>query len=137
MRFRTRHGEIRVAAQPGYVQTVTEEWAELHERFHKEAYAAGCISEDMLEILSTATAQVGATATAALKSEGDQEKVLQGDSARLEKVKAAIKKMLDSDEPKNFTSAGLPDLRVLRAVADFEVSGDERDEAWKQVQEEL
>jgi hypothetical protein len=126
MKFRTRSGMVRLGSPTGHVHTLTEEWAELHERFHKEAYASGCVSEDMAAVLATLD-----------KPAPDGEKPLHGDAARMDKVKVAIRKMLDGNEQKNFTAAGIPDLRILRAVADFEVTSDERDEAWRQVNEEL
>ena len=62
---------------------------------------------------------------------------LQGDAARLEKAKAAVQRMLDGDNPADFTAAGFPDLRRLRVLADFDVSAEERDAAWKAVSESL
>ena len=37
----------------------------------------------------------------------------------------------------DFTAGGIPDLRRLRALADFDVTAEERDAAWKAVSESL
>jgi hypothetical protein len=124
MKFRTRSGVIRLGSPSGHVHTLTEEWQALDERFHKEAYAAGCLSEDMVAAIQLLEAHGG-------------EPPLQGDAARLEKAKAAIRRMLEGDNPADFTAAGIPDLRRLRALADFDVTADERDAAWETVSETL
>lgn len=124
MKFRTRSGTVRLGSPSGHVHSLTEIWQELDPRFHKEAYAAGCLSEDMVAAIQV------------LQTHG-ADGALQGDAARLEKAKAAVQRMLDGDNPADFTAGGIPDLRRLRVLADFDVSAEERDAAWKAVSESL
>lgn len=121
MKFRTRKGEVRLATTLGHVTFLTEEWKELPEIFHQEAYSRGCISEEMAEVLS--------------KDGGiDESKVDVNQSpeeTRMAAVLDAVKEMHDvKDVDGMFTESGLPSLKRLREIAGFEVTSEERDKAW-------
>lgn len=124
MKFRTTQGRVKLSGGAGHIHTLGEEWTELHERFHKEARAAGCLSEDMV---------------AAIKAlEMPKTEPTKGpEENRLERVKAAIRTMLEGNNAGDFNATGTPDLRRLRDVADFNVTSDERDAAWDALSKEL
>lgn len=113
MKFRTRSGSIRLATTSGHITWLTEEWRDLPEVFHAEAWASGCISEDMAQVL-----------------QGEEK-------PRGDKVKAAISQMVKEGpvNDKNYwTEAGVPQLKKLREIAGFEVTASERDQAWAEHQ---
>lgn len=123
MKFRTRKGSLRLATTLGHVTHLTEEWKELPEIFHAEAYANGCISDEMAEVL----AKDGSLDES--KVDVDQSP----EQTRMDSVRAAVKEMNDAREVDGmFTDSGLPNLRRLREIAGFEVTAEERDTAWNE-----
>lgn len=110
MKFRTRKGKVRLATTSGHVTWLNEEWKELPELFHIEAWSSGCISEDMAAVL-----QGGGPSF---------------EESRRENIIEAIREMEKADDPSLFTDTGLPNLKKLREYAGFEVTSEERDDAW-------
>lgn len=109
MKFRSRNGDTkRIATTDGHCAIVTEEWRELPEHLHEAAYAAGCMSDEGIQ-----------------PGGGPNETIV-----------AAIKTMLASNNPDDFTKAGLPDKNVLSKVVGFKVGTEMFDVAWDAVQAE-
>lgn len=114
MRVKSRDGEEkRIALTSGHIAIIGAEWRELPENLKNHAYAAGCVVED----------------------EGDLKAVVDP-VITIEKVKQAIKEMIESDEPGMFTKSGHPDRRVLNNKCEIVVPAKMLDTAWAQVQEE-
>lgn len=118
MRFKTRQGEVRIAHTTGHVAIVGEEFQELEERFHADAYSKGCISEGMAQVAPP----MGAPFIAPLTPEERQEKILE-----------AVKGILEEGDTENMTQAGVPKLDKVSAMVGFEATKAERDDAYNEV----
>ena len=123
-KFMSPTGEdIRIALLDGHVAVVSGEWRDLPEYFHKEAYAAGCISDDMAKLAEIKLSEhtVNAIEKVALKKE---------------EIKAAIRELLENYDKANFTAQNLPKSTVLKSMIGKSVSNSERDEVWYALQQE-
>lgn len=109
VKFRSATGEeINLAIEPMHTATVGAEWTELNPMFHRLAMANGCLRSDM----SAAAIQVMTKAdTAEPESSGSQDDL----------VIAALDAMKQEGAEEDFTAAGYPDLRRLRARVGFGV----------------
>ena len=128
MKFRSRRdGEvIRIASTSGHICLVGSEFVEVPEHMEPDAYAAGCVSEalynsiksDMEKDAAAKTALTGGALTPAQKHEA---------------IKLAIQSMLDGNEDGNFTTAGLPNMKVLVKQTGFPLTKDEMEAAWNEI----
>lgn len=128
MKFRSRSDNktIRLASTSGDILLIGSEFVEVPLHMEAEAYASGCVSEelynsiksDMEKDAAAKTALTGGSLTAEQKHEA---------------IKLAIGAMLDSHENGNFTAAGIPNLKVLVRQTGFQVSKEEMDAAWAEV----
>lgn len=117
---------VRIALLDGHVAWIEEEWTDLHPRFHSEAYAAGCVSEDMYRNskLSDADARVANT--------------MQNVALQKKDVEDAIRKLVEDNELDAFDRKnGKPKSTVLSEMVGFRVTNPVRDEVWYRVQESL
>lgn len=125
-RFRSPHEkEVRVALTSGHVAIIGTEWKPLHPRFHSEAYANRCVSEDMLE-----------------SREYEKNRDAQGRSKRYEAerkaAKTAIYDMLEKNRVEDFNkSDGKPKTNVLNQLSGLQFNNAERDVVWQEVLDEL
>jgi hypothetical protein len=105
IRFRTPagHEPIRVALLTGHTTIIGHDWQELDPRFHREALSLGAQPEG-----------ADNPAPPALDAPIDADET--------EAVRQAIITMLDRNGDGDFTSAGYPDMRVLRGLAGVNVS---------------
>ena len=128
MKFRSRRdGEvIRIASTSGHICLVGSEFVEVPDHMESDAYAAGCVSEalynsikaDMEKDAAAKTALTGGALTPAQKHEA---------------IKLAIQSMLDGNEDGNFTTAGLPNMKVLVKQTGFPLTKDEMEAAWNEI----
>lgn len=58
------------------------------------------------------------------------------DPIKIEQIKTAIKKALESGDESFLTAAGVPDARKLDSMTGMKVSAAERDQAWAELQAE-
>jgi len=106
---------ISVALLSGDTICIPPEGREVPPRFRKAALAAGCIV-------------VGVDVEPPKENR---------EPTKGEIIRAAIEKMLDSDEEGAFGADGKPSVKVLSRECGFNVSAAERDEAWAAVQATL
>ena len=128
MKFRSRRdGEvIRIASTSGHICLIGSEFVEVPDHMEPDAYAAGCVSEalynsiksDMEKDAAAKAALTGGALTPAQKHEA---------------IKLAIQSMLDGNEDGNFTTAGLPNMKVLVKQTGFPLTKDEMEAAWNEI----
>ena len=114
MKFKTTDGSTTmISLTSGHTAKVTGKGTDLHKRFHREALARGCVP-------------VGVPL--------DDDQGLPQER-RMDLIRSAIERMLDSDEDGMFTADGKPNTKKLSALCGFTVSNSERDGAWESMQE--
>lgn len=128
MKFRSRSDEqvIRLASTSGHIVLVGKDFVEVPEHMESQAYAEGCVSEALYKSIRAdmekdAAAQI-ALAGGALT-----------DEQKHEAIKAAIVAMLDGKDEGSFTTAGLPNMKVLAKQCGFQLTKDEMEAAWAEV----
>lgn len=139
MRFRSRsNSEVaRLASTSGHIILVGQELVEVPQHMEAEAYANGCVSEEIYNSIKADMAK-GALATGegGDSKPADGIKLPSGDIIREDRpsvIRQAIQGMLDGGEEGAFTAAGLPNLKVLSGKCGFQVAKDEMEAAWKVV----
>lgn len=123
-RFKSTTGKpVRISTTEGHVTWVETSWTDLHQRFHSQAYANGCISEDMIKNNSV--------------NEVDPRVVNLLNNVALQKneVEDAIKKLLADNQLDAFDSKGKPKSTILSEMVGFRVTNPVRDEVWYRIQE--
>lgn len=146
MRFRSRsNSEVaRLASTSGHIILVGQEFVEVPQHMEADAYANGCVSEEIYNSIKADMAKgaeqaamemlAGATGGGAQQVSGI--KLPSGDIVREDRpavVRQAIQAMLDGGEEGAFTAAGLPNLKVLSGKCGFQVSKDEMEVAWGEI----
>lgn len=122
-RFKSTTGEeVRIAQTSGHITIIGTDWTDVHPRFHSDAYAAACISEDMVK--SSAVEGVDPSVVNKLNNIALQKN----------EVETAIKKLVKDNELDAFDSKGKPKSNVLTSMVGFRVSNAIRDEVWYKVQ---
>ena len=128
MKFRSRRdGEvIRIASTSGHICLVGSEFVEVPDHMEPDAYAAGCVSEALYNSIK-ADMEKDAAAKAALVGGAltDEQKKIA--------IKRAIQEMLDGNEDGSFTTAGLPNMKVLVKKTGFPVSKEEMEAIWETI----
>ena len=109
MKFRSKHGEIRVAlVHGGHTAVIGEDWRELDPMFHAEALALGAevdkgnFSAEKPKPAEAANPQANSEVT--------------HDAA----YRNALVTMLTRAEEADFTNAGLPDIRQVSKLVGFQ-----------------
>ena len=146
MRFRSRsNSEVaRLASTSGHIILVGQEFVEVPQHMEADAYANGCVSEEIYNSIKADMAKgaeqaamemlAGATGGGAQQVSGI--KLPSGDIVREDRpavVRQAIQGMLDGGEEGAFTAAGLPNLKVLSGKCGFQVAKDEMESAWGEI----
>lgn len=128
MKFRSRRdGEvIRIASTSGHICLVGSEFVEVPDHMEPDAYAAGCVSEALYNSIK-ADMEKDAAAKAALVGG-----VLTDEQKKIA-IKRAIQEMLDGNEDGNFTTTGLPNMKVLVKKTGFPVSKEEMEAIWETI----
>lgn len=116
MKFKARNGEtVRITLKSGHVAIIRhDEWRELPDIFHAEAYAKGCLSENMASEFSSL------------------EKASDGVD-RQQLIREAVQAMLDDGNTDLFTEAGVPRTNKLSELLGFDVTAAERTAAFDAV----
>lgn len=125
-RFKSTTGEeVRIAQTSGHVTTIGVDWTDVHPRFHSDAYASACISEDMVK-------------SSAIK-DMDPKVVNTLNNVALQKneVTDAIKKLVRDNDLDSFDAKGKPKSTVISTMVGFRVTNATRDEVWYKVQQEM
>ena len=143
MRFRSRsNSEVaRLASTSGHIILVGQEFVEVPQHMEADAYANGCVSEeiynsikaDMAKGAEQAAMEMLAGATGSGAQQVSVIKLPSGDIIREDRpsvIRQAIQGMLDGGEEGAFTAAGLPNLKVLSGKCGFQVAKDEMEAAW-------
>lgn len=127
-RFRSLSGEeVCLSLLSGHTARVGPEWRPLPAIFHQEAYAKGCISDDMLQgipspggqqALDLATGGAGGAMSA---------------QERMEKIEEVIKLMVSENNPEKFTAGGLPRADLVNDACGFTTSAEERNTALESI----
>jgi len=127
-RFRSLSGEeVCLSLLSGHVARVGPNWRTLPPIFHQEAYAKGCISDDMLQGVAAPGDQqaldliTGGTGGALSAQE------------RMEKIEEVIKQMVSENNPEKFTAGGLPRADLVNEACGFTTSAEERNTALESI----
>lgn len=119
-KFKSRTGEpVRLALLSGHTAIVTGEWISLAEYFYESAYAAGCISEDM--VVNTELRESIDT--------GVLEK-LQEKADLKSRVRVALEKAVEDNDLKAFNKSGNPTAVFLKRALGETVPNHIKDEVW-------
>lgn len=110
MKFRSRHGEIRVSLLSGHSAVVGEQWRELDPMFQAEALAKG------------AECDQGRFAAETPKGIEAENPHANGEVTHEIAYRNAIATMLNRDQAGDFTSAGLPDIRRVSQLVGFQAN---------------
>ena len=128
MKFRSRSDNqvVRLASTTGHICLVGREFVEIPEHMEAEAYANGCVSEELYNAIKADLAAGNLVAGGGVRLPGNG-----GPQAeRTSVIKQQIEAMLDSGEDGAFTAAGLPNLKVLSGKCGFQVGKDEMETVW-------
>ena len=131
MKFRSRSDSqvIRLASTSGHICLVGREFVEIPEHMEAEAYANGCVSEELYNAIKADLAGGLLSGGGGARLPGSAEP----QTTRVSTIKQQIEAMLDSGEDGAFTAAGLPNLKVLSGKCGFQVSKDEMELAWGEI----
>lgn len=110
--------EIYVSLLSGHAIRIGQEGCEVSEMFVREAFAQGAIPAGMKPEEFNAPTETPV------------------DYSKETLLVEAVKKMLEENNPDDFTGAGLPDRRKLSGIAGWSVSVQELSVAWEQVKKE-
>lgn len=124
-KFKSASGEdVRIALLDGHVTIIGAEWRPLHERYHKEAYANGCVSEDMFKnkVADRIPTKVAEQVEASISFD--------------EKILAAIDELVTENRLDAFNKSGQPDARILTDMVGERVMTAKRDQLWYKYQKD-
>lgn len=123
IKFRSRNGEpVRVILPSGPCAIVGNDWRSLPEKFHQEAYASGCVSDNM-EVVK----EVQSAAESGLLDR------LQGDANLKAQVRSAIENAISENNLKAFTSNGNPVAKYINSTVGKTVPKHIRDAVWDEM----
>lgn len=113
-----RAEDIYVSLTSGHAIRIGPEGRDVPEMFRREAFAEGAIPADMKP-----------------QDFGSKDEDPSDDSKAALLVDA-VKKMLEENNPDDFTGSGLPNRKKISALAGWSVSVQELSAAWEQVNKE-
>jgi hypothetical protein len=133
MRFISRNKEavVRIASTSGHIVLIGNEFVDVPEHMEAEAYANGCVSEELYKSIR-ADIEKDAGAKQALVGGGTP-----AEADRSPVIEQVMNDMLASTDEGYFTKAGLPNLKVLEKLCGFTVSRDEMETCWGKVSQKL
>ena len=117
-RSRTTSETVRIASTSGHIVLVGNDFVEVPDHMVADAYAAGCISEDMY---------------LSIKDELQKQAEADAKIDRPAVVDEKMQQMLDSEDKSYFTKEGLPNKKVLNTLCGFTVSNDEFEKVWQKI----
>lgn len=128
-RFRTRTGEeARLTHESGHIQVITDVFVPVHPMFHRDAYANGCVDEEMLRPGGGFVPASGSAAPPPPPSLTPEQ--------RKERILDAIIEMTNTGDITKFTAGGVPKADILSEMVGFTVPAAERDAIFKELMAE-
>jgi len=126
LKFRSRNGEpVRVILTSGQCAIVGNEWCEIPETLHLEAYSLGCVSDNM-----EVTQEVQKAEDAGVLDK------LQEDAKLKAQVRSAIEKAVSDNNLRAFTNSGNPVAKYITDSVGHTVDKHIRDAVWNEMLEE-
>ena len=123
-RFKSTTGKpVRISLLDGHTIIIGTEWMDVHQRFHAQAYAGQCISEDMVK-----NAALDGVDPAVVNT-------LNNVALQKNEVESAIRKLVADNALEAFDAKGKPKSNILTDMVGFRVTNAVRDEVWYKVQE--
>jgi hypothetical protein len=133
-KFRSISGvPVRVALTTGHTAIIpATEWKSLHPMFHADAYSRGCISEDQMDNLKDAIADVDKKGMNGDFGEDNKPRIdaPMDISERFQPIVQGCKELIAMNNPDKFTGQGNPRIDALSEICGFEVTSEERTQAW-------
>ena len=129
MKFYGPENGARIATTDGHIVIVPPDGCELHERFHAQAYAAGCVSDVQLSRFKKITEAKEA-------AEPQLKQPAAPNEERQTQIKTVLIQMLNGNDPDDFNESGQPNLRRINARLGFQASRDEVDATFAALQAE-
>lgn len=127
-KFRSRNDEtVRLASTSGHILLIGSEWVKLATPEQQSmAYAAGCISEDML-VNKEVEKAVDTGLIDQLKITADTK----------EKIREAIQVAIDNNKLDAFTVSGRPKIKYMREYIGGSVPNHLLDEVWNDMADKI
>lgn len=135
MKFRSRDGKTkRIEFHDGRVWLVGTEWKFLPDIVHSEAYAVGCVSEDMVKAAQNMTLPTdeipAGTGPAPDAGETETQEPPVGPENREPVILEKMKAMVASGDEGTMTAKGLPNKKTLTDHCGFAPTPAEFTKAW-------
>lgn len=125
MKFRSPDGkDKRVALLTGHTAIIGSEWRELEPQFHSGAYAAGCISENMIQ--NTVLESVDPKVSKSLTEKAD----------KLANALMILRGWIADNDMSRFNSDGKPKTVELSKELGYRIYNYDRDYYWEKYLEE-
>ena len=125
-KFKSSDGtEKYISLTSGHTFRINKNWQSIPDWAWMDCYAAGCISEDMINNLASDDINPEVLSK------------LQTTAQRKDDIKRAIIRWYNENQLDKFDVRGAPKVRELTEEVGFRVGKNERDEVWYKLQEEL
>lgn len=119
MKFKSPTGkDIQINLDNGLSATVFPDWCDLQPAFHREAYALGCISDNMSD-------DAIAAGMAVASGVGIDRK---------QKIRDALEKMMLDGKPEDFTANGQPKIGAVRDLVGIGIDREEMMAVWNEIE---
>ena len=115
---------IRIASRAGHTVIITPEGAFVPDVLVPEALSRGCIVDTAPSVVA---ASVAAETPSALSAA--VEPPVEKPSDRLVQIREAVTKLIENNDPADFTATGVPRVAAVRRVLDDSVTSEEIAEA--------
>ena len=112
---------VRIASRAGHVVIVTPEGSFVPDSLVPEALSRGCVPVSQTEV--AAEPQAPSALSAAVESPAEKP------SDRLIQIRDAVAKLIENNDPADFTATGVPRVAAVRRVFDDSVTSEEIAEA--------
>lgn len=109
----------------GWSFRINHEWFPVPEYAWQDCYAEGCISED--QVKNTIASEVEKSVVDTLTKVRDRE----------DSLKAIVRDWYENNEKDKFDKQGQPKTLALKEAAGLQISVQERNKIWRELQEEL
>ena len=115
---------VRIASRTGHVVVVTPEGSFVPDVLVPEAFSRGCVLANDAPAASAAAEPSAPSALSAAV-----EKPAEPPSERLLQIREAVAKLIENNDPADFTATGIPRVAAVRRVVDDSVTSEEIAEA--------
>jgi hypothetical protein len=125
-KFKTQDGTYKQVEGGGsHLTRIGPMWKEVEERFWRSAYAAGCISQDMVE--NTAMDHVDHAAI----------RQIERIAVRNKDIMDVMRNIYESNDLDALAPNGRPKINLITERLGYRVTNSERDALWYKLQEDL